>query len=156
MSSGRRHNDPIDPGPVVREHIARSFFLCAETGRVWSRRSRRFIGTKSNGCAIHDGYARIVIRHPDTGRNVFLKFHHVVFFLYRGRWPRLQIDHPGDKTDHRPHLLEEVTDAENQRRRNEALKRRRARFYEERALATGYDFEQGEKSWTPRQFRRAG
>lgn len=134
----KHKNDPIDPGPAVRAYLARSYILCVETGGVYSRRSRRFIGTKSNGCHIHDGYARIVICDPSNKkRRLYLKYHHVVFFLFHGRWPRLQVDHPDDKTDNRPRLLEEVTDAENQRRRNAALRRRRAVFYEEKKTCGG-------------------
>lgn len=110
-------NTPLLPSDEVLLYIKENFVLNNKTGEIFSWGRRMIVGTTSNGCKIHDGYSRI----RTCGKT--LKYHHVVFFLSRGRWPELQVDHiNGNKYDNRPENLEEVTNAENQKRRNAKLR----------------------------------
>lgn len=122
----KHKNVPRHPGRRVLKFIRENYFLHREHGIITtnSRRAsvRQEIGTKSNGSPVHDGYRRI----RTQGKT--LKFHHVVFFLDRGRWPRRQVGHlDGDKSNNRPHNLEEQTDAENQADRTKRLREKKAR-----------------------------
>ena len=124
----RNVNDPIEP-PEAFLKFMRENYILVHDDLIFSLRSWRYIGTRSNGCEIHDGYKRIKVNIPEGEK--FFKYHHVVFFLYYGRWPRLQVDHVGGKKwDNRPDNLEEVTNTENQKRRREHLRNRRAAYYQ--------------------------
>lgn len=105
-------NTPQHPGEEVLLHIDLNYVLYPHSGEIWSHLVKRTIGSRSNGCPVHEGYSRIGIKGK------FLKYHHVVFYMYYRRWPRQQLDHKNkDKNDNRPENLEEVSNAENQARR---------------------------------------
>lgn len=123
----KRHNDPEAPPQAFLDFMRENYILVSDD-LIYSLKVGRYIGTRSNGCAVHDGYARVKVNIREGEK--FFKYHHVTFFLYYGRWPRKQLDHPNDKNNHMPELLEEVTDAENQKRRNQHLKNRRAAYYQ--------------------------
>ncbi len=134
----KKHNDPEAP-PQAFLDFMREHYVLVSDDLLYSLRKGRFIGTRSNGCAVHDGYARIKVNLPREGAK-FFKYHHVTFFLFYGRWPRKQLDHPNDKNNHMPELLEEVTDAENQKRRQVHLKNRHVAFYHNREVDKYFKF----------------
>lgn len=110
-------NIPKHPGDEVLNYIDQNFLIVWATGAIFSIKTKKWIGTKSNGCSVHDGYARIVVRGK------FLKYHHVVWYMTRRYWPDKQVDHiDGKKNNHRPDNFRMVTDAENQAYRNERLR----------------------------------
>lgn len=130
--STRGHNDPIQPPDEFLQYMRENYVLVGDD-LIYSLRAEKFIGTKSNGCPVHDGYKRVKVNIAAGEK--FFKYHHVTFFLFYGRWPRLQVDHKnGRKADARPENLEEVTDAENQRRLQQKLRHRRASYYENKKI----------------------
>jgi len=109
-------NTPQHPGEEILRHIDEHYLFYPHSGEIWSHLRQRTIGTRSNGCPVHDGYMRIRI-----GKKT-LKFSHVAFYLFYRRWPRQQIDHAdGDKSNHKPDNLREASNAENQYFRNMRL-----------------------------------
>lgn len=147
----RKHNDPETPPPAFLEYMRENYVLVSDD-LIFSLRSSKFIGTRSNGCSIHDGYKRIKV-NISAGEK-FFKYHHVVFFLYHGRWPRQQVDHIGGaKHDMRPENLQEVTDAENQRRRNDHLRNRRRNYYENARAQKDHAWQENENVWQPNYFK---
>lgn len=113
-------NTPKDPGEEVKSFIRKNYRLNPKNGAIFSLIAKRFIGSNSDGCPVHDGYRRIRIGERT------LKYAHIVFFLHTGRWPRHQLDHKDhNKRNNAPWNLEEVTNEENQKRRNLNLKKRR-------------------------------
>lgn len=140
----RKHNDPETP-PKAHLDYMREHYVLVSDDLIFSLKTEKFIGTKSNGCLINDGYKRVKVNIPAGAK--FFKYHHVTFFLFYGRWPRLQVDHKnGRKTDARPVNLEEVTDEENQKRRNRKLKEIQRRHYVEKEVNRYFEFPKEEKA----------
>lgn len=108
-------NIPVDPGPEIKAYIKENYYL-SEDGKVWSRLKKKEIGSKSNGCKTHDGYSRIKCCRK------FFKRSHISFFLFHDRWPELALDHINDdKTNDAPWNLQEITEEDNQKKRNKKL-----------------------------------
>tara|TARA_R110002020_G_scaffold203484_3_gene407162 strand:- start:306 stop:830 length:525 start_codon:yes stop_codon:yes gene_type:complete len=64
------------------------------------------------------GYKRVKLNYQH------FRVHRIVWFLSRGVWPTLYIDHiDGDKTNNTPENLREVTPAENSRGYREPIKK---------------------------------
>ena len=115
-------NTPKDPGAETKAFIRKNYRLNPENGAIYSVLSKKYIGSNSDGCPVHDGYRRVRIGDRT------LKYAHIVFYLFHGRWPRRQLDHKDhNKRNNAPWNLEEVTNSENQMRRKlNLLKRREA------------------------------
>lgn len=137
-------NNPLHPGAEYIAHIKENFILCVgditerKYAEIYSKKKRRFVGTVSHDTPGHDGYRRLKVR---LGNDVkMFKYHHVVFLLYHGRWPAMQLDHiDDDPLNNHPLNHKEVTDIENQRkmqRRKQAIKN----YYENRRAMADYDF----------------
>ena len=52
-------NTPVKPPQSVLQFIRDNYALNKNTGEIFSWKKRVLVGTKSNGCSIHDGYVRI-------------------------------------------------------------------------------------------------
>lgn len=104
-------NKPKTPGESTLQWMREEYVLHSD-GRIFSKRKDRFLGTRSNGCPVYDGYPRI----RTMGRT--FKYHHVVWFLFHGEWPSQQIDHLDDnKLNNHPANLALTTGKDNNDKR---------------------------------------
>ena len=91
--------------------VRKNYTYNAATGRLTSSRLGRAIRGKKHG---KKGYLAVNCR---IGKKlVFVYLHHAVWAVYKGCWPKQQIDHiNGIKQDNRIENLREVSGSENMR-----------------------------------------
>lgn len=136
-------NDPLHPGNLVVGYLKENFILCVgcntekNYARIYSKQKKKFVGNFHG----QSSYLQLRVRSARLGVVKNLKLHHVVYLLFHGHWPREQLDHiKSDGWNNHPLNLEPVTDAENQRRKNERLKGARRNYYESKRAMADYDF----------------
>ena len=89
--------------------MKKNYTYDAATGRLTSSRYGRTIRGKRLG---NRGY--LCVNCWIDKKQVFVRLHHAVWAICKGRWPEQQIDHVnGDKHDNRIENLREVSDSEN-------------------------------------------
>ena len=89
--------------------MKKNYTYDAATGRLTSSRYGRAIRGKRLG---NRGYLCVLCLMGK--RQVFVRLHHAVWAVCKGRWPEQQIDHVnGDKHDNRIENLREVSGSEN-------------------------------------------
>ena len=89
--------------------MKKNYTYDAATGRLTSSRYGRAIRGKRIG---NQGYLCVLCLMGK--RQVFVRLHHAVWAVCKGRWPEQQIDHVnGDKHDNRIENLREVSASEN-------------------------------------------
>ena len=88
--------------------MKKNYTYDAKSGRLTSSR----LGRAVKGKKLSKGYLCVKCRIDK--RQVFVRLHHAVWAVCKGRWPEQQIDHVnGDKHDNRIINLREVSGSEN-------------------------------------------
>ena len=95
----------------LQEYKHNHFSIDFSTGIITSTKLNRQIGSINK----NNGYIYITIRHPNTGNNIKIYAHRLIWLCYYGLIdPNLQINHiNGIKTDNRLCNLELVIPSEN-------------------------------------------
>jgi len=88
--------------------MKKNYTYDAKSGRLTSSR----LGRAVKGKKLSKGYLCVKCRIDK--RQVFVRLHHAVWAVCKGRWPSQQIDHVnGDKSDNSIENLREVSGSEN-------------------------------------------
>lgn len=110
---------PIKIGSEWDDYIKDNIKYDPEAGLLWWKIQKRGRGSKRNlekplGEPINKyGHSRVTLKK--CGKKVYIKTHHIAWFLYYNCWPKHPLDHVnGNPTDNRIKNLREASVSQNQ------------------------------------------